>query len=334
MRLIRRSEVRELLAMPDALAAVGAGFAALYRGKAQMPQRLALGVPTEGAGGLHLSMPAYLGGDAPGLAVKIVTVFPDNPARHGEPTIQGVVLLHDAGTGAPLALMDAEELTAIRTGAASGVATRHLAREDASTLLMIGAGALARHQIAAVCAVRPIRRVLVSSASGRNDGAVCAWASEHLQVEAVAIGRENFAEAVAQADVICAATNAAQPLFAGSSLQAGTHLNLVGAYTRRLREVDAQTIAASRVFVDRMEAAIAEAGDIVQAAEELGVAPASLVAGELGALIAGEVSGRTNVDEITLFKSVGLALQDVVCASVVYRNAVAHGVGSVVELGE
>lgn len=342
MLLLTRSDVQRLLPMTDALRAVEAGFRALHAGEVLLPQRLALQVPGNGAGGIHLSMPVCVTGGRPALAIKIVTVFPDNPARHDLPTIQGVIMLHDAATGAPLALMDAEELTALRTGAASGVATRWLAREDASTLLMIGAGALARTQIEAVCAVRPIRKVLVASASGKRDGAVCDWVRAHLHVDAAPVARgapaalsEDAAlrDAVAAADVICTATNAAQPLFDGAWLQPGVHLNLVGAYTRHLREVDAATIARAYVLVDLEEAARAEAGDIVQAAEALGVAPESLIAGELGAVVAGSLPARTSAGQITLFKSVGLAVQDVVCAARVHEAALAHGLGAEIDLG-
>jgi len=330
MLLLTRSDVKRLLSMADALDAVEDGFRALYAGEVCMPQRLALSIPGSGAGGLHLSMPAWAGGVEPALSVKIVTVYPDNPAQHASPTIQGVVLLHDAATGAPLALMDAEELTAVRTGAASGVATRWLAREDAATLLMIGAGALARTQIEAICAVRPIRRVMVASASGKRDGELCRWVREHLGIDAEPVRLQR--ETVAAANIVCAATNAAHPLFDGAWISAGTHLNLVGAYTRRLREVDSTTIARARVIVDRVEAARAEAGDIVQSAEELGVAPDSLIAGELGAVVSGVLPARTADDEITLFKSVGLAMQDVVCAQRVYRSAMAEGVGAEIDL--
>jgi ornithine cyclodeaminase/alanine dehydrogenase-like protein (mu-crystallin family) len=330
MLLLTRSDVKRLMSMNDALEAVESGFRALHAGEVLMPQRLALAIPGAGAGGLHLSMPAYTGGEAPALSVKIVTVFPDNPSQHTVPTIQGVVLLHDAATGAPLALMDAEELTALRTGAASGVATRWLAREDAANLLMIGAGALARTQIEAVCAVRSIRHVTVASASGKRDGEVCQWVREHLGIAAEPA--RALREAIATADIICTATNTDQPLFDGAWIKPGAHLNLVGAYTRRLREVDPITVTRARVIVDRLEAARTEAGDIVQAAEETGVAPESLIAGELGAVVAGALPARTDPDEITLFKSVGLAMQDVVCAARVYRSALAEGAGTHIDL--
>lgn len=337
MLLLNRSDVRKLLTINDALDAMEAGFRALHEGKVRMPLRLALETPPQHVGeasGLHLSMPAYVesGEGERAMAIKIVTVYPDNPARHGLPTIQGVVLLHDAATGAPLALLDAEELTAVRTGAASGVATRHLALPDAHTLLMIGAGALAPAQIEAVCAVRPIRKVWVASRTGKGDRALCQWVEEHLGVTAAPV--EEMHAAVESSQVICTATNAAEPLFDGAWLRPGTHLNLVGAYTRRLREVDAGTIRHARVFVDRLEAARAEAGDIVQAAQELGLEPESLIAGELGAVVAGDLEGRTSPGQITIFKSVGMAMQDVVTASRVYARARALGIGTELDLSE
>lgn len=336
MLLLSRTDVRALLSMRDALDAVREGFRQLHEGGVHMPQRLALTVPGSHSqndirnDGLHLSMPALVEGAAGGLAIKIVTVYPQNPTRVGQPSVQGVVLLHDATTGAPLALMDAEELTRLRTAAASGVATALLARTAAATLLMIGTGALAPAHIEAICAVRPIRSVLVHSATGARDQQLCAWVRDHLGVEAQPA--HTLREAVERADVICTATNAASPLFAAQWLAPGTHINAVGAYTKTLREVDAATVSMARVIVDQVEAAKAEAGDIVQAARDLGVEPESLIAGELGAVIAGATPGRQNNEEITLFKSVGLAMQDTVTAAKVYAAALKQGIGTQIDL--
>lgn len=326
MLILTRHDVAALLNMADALSAVEEGFRRLALGDVVMPQRAA--TPVAPHGGLHLTMPAFVAGNPGTLAVKVVTVYGGNGARFGLPTIQGVLLLHDARNGQLLAVMDAEHLTAVRTGAASGVATRHLARPDAQTALIFGTGALAPHQLAAVCAVRPIRRALVVSRSGTRDADFCTRMTQELNlpVEPVRAVPAAVEAAVEAADVICTTTNAAEPLFDGAWLRPGTHINAVGAYTRTMRELDSATIARSRVFVDRAEAAQAEAGDIVIPLAEGAIGPQH-VAGELGQVVAGRIAGRTSPAEITVFKSVGLAMQDAVTAARVYAAAQARSVG-------
>lgn len=327
MLVLSRHDIEQLLTMSTALTAVEEGFRQLALGNVTMPQRNA--TPIAPHNGLHLAMPAYVGGEVDALTIKIVTVYGDNLAQYHLPTIQGVLLVHDAHTGQVLALMDAEHLTALRTGAASGVATQYLARAEAETVTLFGAGALGPGQLAAVCAVRPIQRAYVVTRSGTKDGDFCAQMSQQLGIDVIAT-RDGQA-AVAAADVICTATNSPTPLFDGTWLRPGTHINAVGAYTAKLRELDTTTIRRSRVFVDRREAARTEAGDlcIPIAAGEVA---ADHVRGELGELITGAVPGRTGEADITLFKSVGLALQDAVTAKQVYLAALAHQMGQEVRL--
>lgn len=327
MLILTRHDVGSLLTMEDALKAVNDGFRRLSAGEVVMPQRLVTPIPSHN--GLHLSMPAFVQGDPDTLTIKIVTVYRDNAASFGLPMIQGVLLLYDAQTGQLLAMMDAEHLTAVRTGAASGVATAYLARPDASTLLLFGAGALGPHQVAAVCAVRPIRQVLVSTRSGAKDAAFCERMAQQLGIAVEPAG--DVQRAVGRADVICMATNSATPLFDGAWLQPGAHINAVGAYARTMRELDTTAIVRSRIFVDRLQAAQSEAGDIVIPIEE-GAITIEHLAGELGQLIAGERVGRTSAGEITLFKSVGLAMQDAVTASRIYARALELGAGQNVEI--
>ncbi|MCB0062294.1 MAG: hypothetical protein KDE19_09270 [Caldilineaceae bacterium] len=331
MLILSRHDVEALLTMEEALTAVEEGFRQLALGNVAMPQRNA--TPVAKHNGLHLAMPAHVGGDVDALTIKIVAVYGDNLARHNLPMIQGALLVHDAETGRVLALMDAEHLTAMRTGAASGVATKYLAREDAETVTLFGAGALGPGQLAAVCAVRPIKRAYLITRTGDKDAAFCQQMSEQLQIDvhAGAPGARNTQDAVEAADIICTATNSPTPLFDGNWLQPGTHINAVGAYTSKMRELDTTTVRNSRVFVDRHEAAKSEAGDIC-----IPVAAGELtydhVAGELGQVITGEVAGRRSDTEITLFKSVGLAMQDAVTAKRVYLAAVAQGLGAEVAL--
>ncbi len=330
MLVLSRHELEKLLTMPDAIEAVEEGYRQLAAGNVTMPQRVATVV--EPHNGIHLSMPAFVGGtgDEPGtLAIKVVTVFSDNGARFGEPTIQGIVLLHDARTGKPLALMDAEQLTAMRTGAASGVATRLLARKDAGVATVLGSGAQAGTQLLAVCSVRPIRKAFVYSLNGDQDQAFARRMSERLGIPV--LRAEDMRQAVEAADVICTATNSSTPLFDGAWLRPGTHINGIGSYTRTMRELDTTTILRSRVYVDGRTAAQTEAGDIVIPIAE-GAITYEHVVGEIGSVLLGRTPGRTNEDEITVFKSVGMAVQDAVTAPIAYRRAVEQGLGQQVDL--
>lgn len=316
--------------MEDAIAAVADGYRQLALGNVTMPQRVATAV--EPHNGVHLSMPAFVGGegDDPGtLAIKIVTVFSDNPARYQEPTIQGVVLLHDARTGQPLALMDAEHLTAMRTGAASGVATQLLARPAARVATVLGSGVQAATQLLAVCTVRPIERALVFSLNAAGDEAFAQRMSARLGIPVERAPDPRTA--VASADVICTATNSQEPLFDGAWLPAGVHINGIGSYTRTMRELDTATIVRSRLFVDGRTAAQTEAGDVVIPIAE-GAITYDHVVGEIGAVLLGKVAGRTSPADITVFKSVGMAVQDAVTAPLVYRRALEQGLGQRVAL--
>ena len=327
MLILTRQHVEELLTMSATIDAVEDAFRQLALGNVVMPQRVATLIDPHQ--GIHLSMPAFVGGDPGTLSIKIVTVYGNNPARYGLPTIQGMLLLHDASSGKLLALMDAEQLTAMRTGAASGVATKHLARADAATLTLFGAGAQAGTQLAAVCAVRPIRQVYLITRSGQKDADFATRLGSSLGIPITPT--RNVRAAVEAANVICTATDTTTPLFDGAWLQPGTHINAVGAYTRAMRELDATTLQRSRVFVDHHPAAKAEAGDLL-----IPIANGELsydhVAGALGELLINQVAGRTQADQITLFKSVGLAMQDAVTAAHVYTLAVARGVGQTVDL--
>ncbi|MCB0044069.1 MAG: ornithine cyclodeaminase family protein [Caldilineaceae bacterium] len=316
------ADVKAALSMDETIEAMEAGFRQLAQGRVEMPQRGA--TPIRPHNGLHLSMPAYVGGDVDSLTVKIVTVYGDNPANLDLPAIQGVVLLHDARTGTLLAIMDAERLTAMRTGAVSGVATRYLAREDASMLTIFGAGAQAFAQVEAVCAVRPIEQVLVVTRTGVKDLAFCINLESRLNVQALPC--DDIRMGVESADIICTATNAVEPLFNGNWVQEGAHINAVGAYTATMRELDTHLMARARVVVDYHPAARTEAGDILIPLA-LGELTYDHVAGDLGEVLTGQAAGRRSAADVTVFKSVGLAMQDAVTAPIVYRNAVALGLG-------
>ena len=325
MLILSRHDVEVLLTMPAVIDAVAGGFRQLAAGAVTMPQRLATHI--EPHNGLHLAMPAFVAGAPGALTIKIVTVYGDNPTRHHEPTIQGVVLVHDPQTGRPLALMDAEHLTAMRTGAASGVATQHLARPDAATVTIFGAGAQAGPQLEAVCAVRPIHQAFVFSRD--NADTFAERMTARLGIPVIPLSDERAA--VEAADIICTATNSAEPLFDGAWLRPGTHINAIGAYQRTMRELDTTTMLRSRVFVDGRQAALTEAGEIMIPFAE-GLYSPDQVAGELGDVLLGRIAGRTAPEEITVFKTVGMAVQDAVTAPLVLRLAIERGLGTRVEM--
>ncbi len=327
MLILTQADVRQVLTIQETIAAVEDGFRHLALGDVVMPQRAA--TPVKAHNGLHLSMPAFVGGTTGTLTVKIVTVYGDNPGLHGLPMIQGILLLYDAQTGKLLAMMDAEYLTAMRTGAASGVATNYLAREDAAVVTLFGAGAQAAAQLAAVCAVRSVERAFVVTRSGAKDREFCLKMENALAIQVTPT--RDVRAAVEAADVICTATNSTMPVFNGNWLQPGVHINAVGAYMTSMRELDAVTVERARLFVDHHEAAQSEAGDIM-----IPVANGDLtydtVTGELGDVIIGRVRGRLSDDDVTVFKSVGLAMQDATTAGRVYSAALAADLGKTVEL--
>jgi ornithine cyclodeaminase/alanine dehydrogenase len=319
--LLTRSDVQSLLTMPDAIKAVEEAFDAAAAGSVDMPQRAVIKIP--GHGGSALFMPAHIGAmDA--LGIKVVTVYPENPTKYGKPTVLGVILLNDPSTGEVVAVMDGGYITAMRTGAVSGVATKYMAREDAEVAGVFGAGVQARMQLEAVAAVRKLKVVYVYDVVPEQRERFASEMSEKLGVPVHAV--DDPRGAVEECDIICTATSAAEPVFKGEWLLAGTHINGIGSHARHMRELDTETIKRSRVIVDLKEAALQEAGDIIIPIKE-GEVPEGHIAGELGDVITGKVEGRKSADEITLFKSVGLAIQDVSVASRVYHLARGQGVG-------
>jgi len=286
-----------------------------FRGESSVPSRqhYAIRCPS-GSTGTLLLMPAWQTGKH--IALKVVTVFADNAAR-ALPTVQGTVLLLDASSGTPVAMIDGTELTLRRTAAASALAAKYLARGDSSRLLMVGTGQLAPHVIAAHAAVRPIRRVRIwgrDTRKARDLGERCATTG--LEVSAV----ENLLEAIGWADVISCATMATDPLIAGRDLSPGQHLDLIGSFTPQMREADIEVLQRAEIFVDTYAGALAESGELIQALES-GAIKRGDVLGELRELVRGDVAGRTSDDSITVFKSVGTALEDLAAAELALVHA-------------
>jgi ornithine cyclodeaminase len=250
------------------------------------------------------------------LGLKAVTVYPDNAAAHGQPAVLGSYILMSAETGATLAVMDATRLTAWRTAAASALASRYLSRPDAARHLMVGAGALAPFLVRAHASVRPIREVAVWNRSRPGAERMVAELARHGIAAAVA---DDLAAAAADADIISTATLSSEPLIRGAWLKPGTHVDSVGAFKPTMRETDDDAVRRARIFVDTRAGAFAEAGDILQPLEA-GVIGREAVLGELAELCRGAVAGRVAAEEITLFKSVGAAIEDLAAAAAVYER--------------
>ncbi len=326
LRVLSRADLQAALDMPSAIAAVRHAFAQLALGEAQVPLRSSLSFAHDA---VALVMPAYLLASG-GLGLKVVTVTPGNTER-GLPLIHALVVVLDAENGAPIAALEGGWLTALRTGAASGVATDALARADAETLAVFGAGAQGETQALAVCAVRRIRHVRIYDRTpGKAEALAARLGGQHRIPADIAAAPDPLA-AVADADIVCTATTSPTPVFPGDALRPGTHVNAVGAFTLSTRELDEGVVGRARIVVDERGAALAEAGDLVipwQAGEAVG--PDEWT--ELGAIAAGLEPGRRHADEMTLFKSVGNAVQDVAVAALAVTRAAERGLGTLVPL--
>lgn len=288
---------------------------AAFRSGATAPPRVHYEVPvSDAAKATLLLMPAWQADRH--LGVKIATVFPDN-SRFNKPAVQASYLLMDGGTGTPLAVFDGTELTLRRTAAASALASRYLSKPSSARLLMIGTGNLAPHLVRAHMATRPIREVVIW---GRRPEAASALAAK-LATKALAVRAvSDLPAAVQEADIISTATLATTPLVRGEWLREGQHLDLVGAFQPHMSEADPVAIRRSEVYVDTLAGALAEAGDLLQAID-CGALEATDIRGDLSQLADGSVPGRENARQITLFKSVGAAIEDLAAAQLALRNA-------------
>jgi len=306
------ADVDRALSMQAAIAAVREAFIDLSSGEAEVPVRTQIALAGDGSA---LFMPVHLPRQKQ-LGVKVVTVIPDNRERD-LPTIQALVAIFDSETGRPMAVMDGELLTAIRTGAASGVATDVLARKNASVAAVIGAGVQGRRQLEAVCCVRTIREALVFD-SDREQAEI--FANEMGRRLGRTVRVLDKVSGVFAADVVCTATSSGQPVVADADLARGVHVNAVGAYRPDTREIPGETVARATLFVDSLEACLVEAGDLVMAMGEGHLDPGAAPA-EIGEVLAGSRPGRTDDADLTLFKSVGNAVQDLAVAGLVLEEA-------------
>ena len=318
--IVGSADVRRALSMSDCIGAVDTAMRALSSGRADVPLRTVMKLP--GGRNFFGVMPGYLS-EPQGLGTKIITIFPDN-AKLGLSSHVGLVLLFDSEIGFPLAVMDAGEVTAIRTAAASAVATRALARHDAAHLAIIGTGEQAVTHLEAISLVRTLKSVRVW---GRTPSKAAAFAQEHGSRLGLAIEVSGSVEAaVRSADIICTVTSSREPILNGAWLQKGAHVNLVGASQQTAREADNDVVAVSRFFVDSRVSARAEAGELKHAIAA-GLVSDSHVLGEIGEVLNGKVVGRTSNDDITVYKSLGVAAQDMAAARVIYDRATRDGIG-------
>ena len=311
MRIVTAEQLEGILTYQSLVEALAEAF----RGDVAVPVRHHHTIPHESADATLLLMPAWTESGSRYVGCKVVTVFPAN-VQAGKPSVYGQYLLMSGDSGEPLALIDGRVLTAWRTAAASALAARYLAREDAAHLVMVGAGALAPHLVRAHASVRPIKRVTLWNRTQSKAVALgFGLAVKGLEVDVT----DNLEEAVRSADIVSCATLSTKPLIHGEWLKKGTHLDLVGAFTPKMREADDKAMQRARIFVDTRAGATKEAGDIVDPLKRRVIKKTDIQA-DLFDLCRGTAKGRRTRSEITLFKSVGTAIEDLAAAMLVWKR--------------
>lgn len=319
-KILSKQDVMKILDMRDAIDILETAFSDLATGHAVLPQR----TPITAQGGVALFMPAYLKSMG-ALGAKIVTVYKDNPSRFNLPTVLGTILLLDEKTGAPVAIMDGGYLTAMRTGAVAGLATRYLARPDAEVHVLFGTGGMAKTHAWAVDCAADIQKLILYSIDPRPKRDAFKDDLQSL-LDCEIVVTDDPAAACAEADVITLITSAKDPVIDGDWIAPGTHINGIGSHAPATREIDVTTLNKARVVCDLVDACKAEAGDFLIPVEA-GEWSWDEVRGSLGDVVTGKIKGRETPDEITLFKSVGLAIQDISTARHVFVTALETGTG-------
>jgi ornithine cyclodeaminase len=320
--VLSHAEVEKLLPMNECIAVMRVALLALAEGKLHQPLRTIIRPPN--AKGLIGLMPSHKSGDEAAFGLKAVCVFPENPSK-GKDAHQGAVLLLSGDTGELLALMNASAITAIRTAAVSGVATDLLARADVGDLAIVGSGVQARTHLSAMSEVRSIKRCRIASRRIEHAQTFAEEMSAKVSFPIEVV--PSVEEALKDADLIVTATNSVEPIVKREWIADGAHLNVVGSSFPKAREVDSATMAAASLFVDRVESTINEAGDYLLALRD-GVIGPDHIRAELGEILKGDKPGRTSPGEITLFKSLGLAVEDLFAAEHVYKRAAELNVGT------
>jgi ornithine cyclodeaminase len=322
LRIINAAAVRRLLPMGECIDVMAAAMAALSAGTVAIPPRLL--APLADDSDALLLMPGS-STQLPYYGAKVVSLHPGNPAR-GLPALQGFVALFDRDSGSPVALLEGGEITAIRTAAASGLATRLLAREDATSCGIFGTGVQAISHIDAMLAVRPLEEILIW---GRDAGRATALAEAQSQRTGKVIRATADAAEAAACAILCTVTGSPGPILKGAWVKPGTHVNLVGSHTLSTREADTELIARAALYVDSMESSSNEGGDFMIPLREGAIAEDAIL-GEIGQVVSGELPGRTGADQITVYNSLGITAQDLYAARHILDKAEAAGVGEVV----
>lgn len=324
--LLNRSMISDLVTMEGVMEVVEKAFVELHQGTAEVPQREQI-VLSEKEGDCFF-MPAYLK-EAGAFGIKISPFFANNQKVHDLPSVIDFILLLDTNSGYPLAMMDAHKITALRTGAVSGIAANYLAKDNASSVALIGMGSQARTQLEAICAVRSINRVVATSKNPNTHESFVQEMSEKLQVP-IEI-ESSVKKAVKNSDVVLLATSSVVPVVEGSWIAPGTHVSSILSIGPNAREVDTTLVKRSRVVCDSVDACLEEAGELVIPIKEKELHPGDIY-GSLGELVTGDKLGRRKENEITFFKTVGLAIQDLATARLVYDKAKKEGIGKKFEL--
>jgi ornithine cyclodeaminase/alanine dehydrogenase-like protein (mu-crystallin family) len=324
IRFLTAADVKKALPMSQAIEVMKQAFVLLSDKKAMIPQRIHLGISE--FNGDVLVMPIYLP-EIERIGLKAITLFDDNPKKN-LPLIHALITVFDATNGKPIAIMDGSYLTALRTGAGSGVATSLLSREDSQGAAIFGAGEQGRTQLEAICSVRAIKKALIFDMNKAKAELFAKEMSKSLSIP-VEVALSNFD--LKEIDIICTATNSAEPVFSDSDLKPGVHINAIGSYKPHKREIPSETIQKAKVIVDHRESCLTEAGDLLIPIKE-GIITENHVLGEIGEIISSKKRIRKSGEEITFFKSVGNAIQDLTTANEVIKSAIKFKIGQIIEL--
>ena len=325
MLILNADDVRRVLPMDEAIEAMKSAYASLSDGTVVVPLRTRLSIPNSEA--LSLYMPAFVNSqNGNALAIKVVSLFPTNP-RRGLAYIQSAVLVFNPETGEATALLEGSSLTAIRTGAASGAAIDLLSRPESKVLAIFGAGAQGHTQLEAACTARKIETAYIFDPNPEKAKSFAEEMNARDNITKDIRVASNAREAIENADIICTATTSMKPVFDDSGVKPGTHISAVGSYTPEMQEVPAETLLRAKIFVDSRSACLEEAGDLIQPIRQ-GHFDESHICGEFGEVVLGKIPGRGSTEEITYFKSVGIAVQDSMAARVALINARKMSIGT------
>ena len=325
LRILSGNQIRAAISMKDIVEAMRFAFVELSTGNPEMPIRSHISI--EEPEGTALFMPSYMK-ISEMIGIKTVTLFDDN--RHNNlPYIQGMVSLFDGNNGTPRAILDGMTITSLRTGAASGLATQLLSRENSAICTIFGAGVQGRTQLEAVCAIRDIKKAIVYDAIPIAAETFAREMSTALGIEIVVA--KNSTEAVKDTDIICCASISETPVFDNNDLPEGVHINAVGSYKPHVQEVPEEMVLRSRLYVDHRESALEETGDLIIPIEK-GLLTEEHIVAEIGEVAAGKAPGRNSASEITFFKTVGVAVQDLAAATVILKKAEELDIGTLVDL--